>query len=120
MQSQPNHVEIVGEKNTIAPIIKPVAARYCIPCTLGRGYCSTPPKHDMAQRYRKSGKGKLLLLILSDFDPDGEEIAHSLARSLRDDFDIPEVEPIKVALTAAHVREFNLPPMLQAKESSAN
>ena len=51
---------------------------------------------------------------LSDFDPEGEDIAHSLARSLRDDFGIDAIEPIKVALTAAQVQELRLPPVMQA------
>jgi hypothetical protein len=71
MQSQPNHVEIVGEKNTIGPILRPVAAEFCVPLTIGRGYCSLPPRHAMAERFRKSGKAKLVLLIVSDFDPAG-------------------------------------------------
>jgi hypothetical protein len=40
MQSQPNHVEILGEKNTLLSIIKPVAMKYCIPLTVGRGFSS--------------------------------------------------------------------------------
>ena len=120
MQSQPNHIEIVGEKNTIASIIKAVAAQYCIPTTIGRGFCSLRPRYDIAQRFRKSGKQRLVLLFLSDFDPDGEEIAHSFARSLRDDFDIDQIEPIKVALTADQVEEFDLPPAMQAKKTSTN
>jgi hypothetical protein len=37
LQSQPNHIEIVGEKNTIQGIIEPVAQDFCIPYTIGRG-----------------------------------------------------------------------------------
>jgi hypothetical protein len=117
MQSQPNHIEIIGEKNTIHSVVKRVAERYCIPYTIGRGYCSLPPRHAIAQRFKKSGKSKLVVLVLSDFDPDGEEIAHSLARSLRDDFGIQSIEPIKVALTAAQVEEFKLVPFMKAKGS---
>ena len=62
----------------------------------------------MVKRFKSSGKDKLILLILSDFDPDGEEIAHSLARSLRDDFDVDAVEPVKVALTREQVAMFEL------------
>jgi len=120
MQSQPNHIEIIGEKNTVAPIVKPVASKYCIPVTIGRGFCSLPPRHAIAERYRSSGKERLILLILSDFDPDGEEIAHSLARSLRDDFEVSEVEPVKVALTREQVDAFSLPPIMKAKQTSAN
>jgi len=120
MQSQPNHVEIVGEKNTVAPILKPIAEKYTIPLTTGRGYCSLPPRYEMAERFRKSGKSKLVLLIVSDFDPDGEEIAHSFARSMRDDFHIRNIHPLKVALSAGQVAEYRLPPMMQAKVSSSN
>ena len=120
MQSQPNHFEIIEEKNTILSVVHPVAMRYCVPYTVGRGYCSLPPRHALVERYRQSGKDKLILLILSDFDPDGEEIAHSFARSLRDDFDVDNILPIKVGLTAEQIKEYKLPPMMKAKEGSAN
>jgi hypothetical protein len=120
LQSQPDHIEIIGEKNTVASIIRPVAMQSCIPMTIGRGFCSLRPRYDIAHRFRKSGKDRLILLILSDFDPDGEEIAHSFARSLRDDFGVAEIEPIKVALTADQVEEFDLPPEMKAKERSTN
>lgn len=120
MQSQPNHVEILIEKNTVANIVKPVAGQFCIPMTSGRGYCSLPPRHAMAERFRASGKEKLIVLIVSDFDPDGEMIAESFGRSMRDDFDIANVWPVKVALTAEQVRRFKLPPQMLAKEGSMN
>ncbi len=120
MQSQPHHIEIVGEKNTIASIINPVSSYYTIPMTIMRGFCSLPPRYHIAERFQRSGKDRLVLLIASDFDPDGEEIAHSLAMSMRDDFGITNVLPIKVALDAQQVQRFNLPPAMEAKESSAN
>jgi hypothetical protein len=119
LQSQPNHVELVGEKNTVASILRPVAGEYTIPLTTGRGYCSIPPRHKMAQRFAASGKEKLILLMVTDFDPDGEDIAHSFARSMRDDFGVDAIHPIKVALTAEHIRRFNLPPGMRAKKTSA-
>jgi hypothetical protein len=118
-QSQPNHIEIVGEKNTLDNIVRPVAAEYCIPLTIGRGYCSLPPRYHLQQRFQRSGKQKLILLALGDFDPEGEDIAHSFARSMRDDFGVVEVEPIKVALTATQVQELRLPPMMKAKVTSS-
>lgn len=122
MQSQPNHVEIVGEKNTIASIIEPISMEYCIPMTIGRGFCSLPPRDKMMQRFEKSGCDKLVVLVLGDFDPDGEAIAESFIRSLRDDFyaDPKRLVGIKAGLTAEQVREFKLPPQMVAKESSSN
>ena len=120
LQSQPNHIEIVGEKLTVQSIIRPIAGIYRIPMMIGRGYCSIDPLHELAERYRQSGKDKLIVLMLSDFDPDGEQIAGSFAKTLRDDFHIPDVVPIKVAITAAHVATYNLPPSMLAKTTSAN
>jgi hypothetical protein len=118
-QSQPNQIEIIGEKNTIDSIIRPVAMEYCIHMTIGRGYCSIPPRYEMAERFNKSGKQRLILLVLSDFDPEGNDIAHSFARSMRDDFGVEKIEPIKVALTETQVQEMQLPPMMKAKEGSS-
>ncbi len=104
-QSQPNHIEIVGEKNTIEGVLRPVAADFCIPYTIGRGYSSLDPRKKMYERYRASGKEKLILLVLSDFDAEGENIPHSFARSMRDDFGIKKIEPVKVALTHEQVQQ---------------
>ncbi len=52
MASQPLHIEIIGEKNTLGGTIRPVASEYCIPLTLGRGFCSLPPRYDLAKRFR--------------------------------------------------------------------
>jgi hypothetical protein len=117
--TQPFHLEILGEKNTVASIIRPVAMDYTIPFTLGRGYSSLPPRYEMAQRFLRSGKDRLLLLVMADQDPEGDDIGRSFARSMRDDFKIREIEFIKVALTAAQVVELQLPPGPTAKEGSS-
>lgn len=119
-QSQPNHIEIVGEKNTVGGILRPIAGKYCIPLTIGRGFSSIPPRYEMAQRFFKSGKSKLILLIVSDFDPDGEQICNSFARSMRDDFGVSRIEAVKVALTQDQVQSYQLPPDLEAKQGSPN
>jgi hypothetical protein len=74
----------------------------------------------MVQRFKRSGKERLILLILSDFDPDGEEIAASFPRSLRDDFGLSNVVVHKVAISGADVREHGLPFDMEAKTSSPN
>jgi hypothetical protein len=118
-RTQPNQIEIIGEKNTIINIIAPVASEFCIPYTIGRGYCSIRPRHTKARRFEASGKEKLVLLVLSDFDPEGEDIAESYARSMRDDFGIESIVPIKVALTKDQVQDMGLPPQMKAKEGSS-
>jgi hypothetical protein len=119
-QSQPNHIEIVAEKNTIESIIRPVASDYCIPYVIERGNCSMEPRYQVAERYRKSGREYLILLILGDFDADGESIVESFARSLRDDFGITNIRPIKVALNARQAAEMHLPHDVDPKKGSNN
>jgi hypothetical protein len=114
LQSQPNHIEILVEKNTVEPIVQKIASQYTIPLTSGRGFCSIPPRQEMLQRYRKSGKERLVLIVVSDFDPAGESICESFARSMRDDFSC-DITAIKAALTFQQTRELTLPPALEVK-----
>jgi len=120
MQGQSNHIEILVEKDGLRKIVERVAVDYTIPCTTGKGYSSIPPRVSMANRFRESGKHTLVLLILSDFDPDGEQIAVSFPRSLRDDFGIEKIHPVKVMLTAEDIRMYKLPSDLEAKPGSKN
>jgi len=120
MQGQKNHVEIMLEKNALRTVIETVAREYCIPCTTGRGFSSLSPRYDLALRFRQSGKSRLVLLMLTDFDPDGDEIAASFARSLRDDFNIKNIHAVKVALTTEDVQAYDLPSDMDAKVSSPN
>lgn len=120
MQGQPHHIEIMLEKNALRSVIQKVAREYCIPVTTGKGFASLSPRADLAARFWRSGKAKLVLLMLTDFDPDGEQIAASFARSLRDDFGIDNIQPVKVVLTADDVRKYDLPSDMDAKPSSPN
>lgn len=108
MQSQPNHIEILAEKNTVFSTVKSVAEKYCIPVTSGRGHSSLDPRYQMFQRYKRSGKDSLVLLVVSDFDPSGECIAESFCRSMRDDFNCDNIVPIKAALTFEQVKTMDL------------
>jgi hypothetical protein len=119
IQNQPNHIEIVGEKLTVEGIVHPVAARYCIPYTIGRGYSSLPPRKAMYDRYESSGKAKLVILFLSDHDPEGWDIAETFAKSMRDDFGVQDNAAVKVALKPEQVSGLRLPPNADAKPSSS-
>ena len=120
MQGQAHHIEIMLEKNALRTVIESVAREYCIPVTTGRGFSSLSPRYDLHKRFKQSGKEKLVLLMLTDFDPDGEEIAASFARSLRDDFGIRNIHAVKVSLTAEDVKNNDLPSDMDAKVTSPN
>src|SRR5262249_23655072 len=73
----------------------------------------------MAERFQRSGKEQLVLLFLTDFDPEGEDIPQAFARCMRDDFGIQHIQPIKVTLTREQVRRLGLPPKMKAKQASS-
>jgi len=119
-QGQPHHIEIILEKNALRTIFEDTARKYCIPITTTRGYVSLPPRQEVYNRYIQSGKSKLILLFLTDFDPDGDQIAESFCQSMRDDFGITNIQSFKVALTREDVEKHDLPSDVEAKKTSPN
>ena len=75
-------------------------------------------RFQLAQRYSKSGKDRLVLLFLADFDPEGTNIPETFVASLRDEFGVKDVTAVRVALTDAQVTEHNLPLSATAKKKS--
>jgi len=120
LQSQPNHIEVVCEKNTIYHMVLRVTEKYQIPTSSGRGFNSIDPWHDLAERYEQSGKKRLIVIVLSDYDPEGEMIPIVGGRTLRDDFDVEECTFIKAGVSRDQIELHNLPPMNFAKETSPN
>ena len=106
MVSQAYHIEVIAEKLTVQPIIM----EFCIPMTIPRGQSSIPSRHEVFKRFKQSCKDRLALIIVSDFDADGESIAKSFPRSLRDDFGIDEsaITPIKAALTKEQIDQLDI------------
>ena len=121
MQSQPNHIELLIEKNTVAADLKDLAAKYTIPMTSGRGYSSLPPRKGMVDRFLASGKEKLIVVVVADFDAEGQDIPNAFGLSLRDDFGIDpdKLVIIKAALTHQQTQELDLHEGQWAKEDSA-
>jgi hypothetical protein len=119
-QSQPNHIEIVCEKNTIYHMALRIGEKYQIPVSSVRGFASIDAWYRLSQRYHDSGKDRLIVIILSDYDPEGEMIPQVCGRTLRDDFDIDDVEIIKAGVTRKQIEAYNLPAQNFAKEESKN
>jgi hypothetical protein len=119
LQSQPAYVEIVAEKQTVEGIIRRAAEPYTMRYMVGRGYSSIDARHQLAARFRRSGKNRLVLLFLGDNDPEGENIPTTFAASMRDEFGVEDITPVKVALTRDQVQRHRLPPVMTAKESSS-
>jgi hypothetical protein len=74
----------------------------------------------MADCFRRSGKQKLIVIAVTDFDPDGQEIVQTLGRSMRDDFGIRDIVVVKACLAHEQVMRLDLPVSMDAKPGSAN
>jgi hypothetical protein len=122
LQSQPNHVEVLCEKNTIYHMVLRVTQKYLIPTSSGRGFNSIDPWHDLYERFWLSGKERLIVIVLSDYDPEGEMIPQVGGRTLRDDFGVPgdKLSVIKAGVTREQIEKYGLPSQNFAKESSSN
>jgi hypothetical protein len=122
LQTQPGHVEVVCEKNTIYHMVLGVTRKYQIPTSSGRGFNSIDPWHDLYERYDHSGKERLILIVLADWDPEGEMIPQVGGRTLVDDFGVDEgaLRIIKAGVTREQIDRYRLQQQNFAKETSSN
>lgn len=104
---QPRHIEVLGEKNTLLQILKPVCAEYHVPLSLSRGYGTIPLWRQIASRYRASGKKRMSLVVVSDFDPEGMDLPKDAVRSLKDFFGV-RVDYHRVAVNREQIDELDL------------
>jgi hypothetical protein len=120
LQSQQNHIVVAVEKDTLRDTVASVTKKYTIPLFVCRGYPSTTAMYELYNNYRGSGKDKLVILVVSDLDPDGEQIAQTIINSMINNFSVPEdmVRGIKVALTREQAEKLSLPVNMIAKEKA--
>jgi hypothetical protein len=117
-QDQPRHIEVFGEKNTLYRMLERACSEYYAPFSIGRGFCSIPVWRDMAQRFRQSGKKRMTLIIVSDYDPEGLELADDAVRSLA--LHRVPVDGHRIAVTPEQIDELGLAEDFNpAKESSS-
>jgi hypothetical protein len=74
---------------------------------IGRGYSGPSIFHKIADRFNKSQKDELTLLIISDYDPEGLDLARDAVVTLRDMWDV-EVNYHRVAVTREQIDELDL------------
>jgi hypothetical protein len=117
-RDQPAHVEIIVEKNTIFPLIRSrVAGPLRIPISSARGYLSYPAGCTMVNRFRKSGKGRFVIVYVSDHDPEGMDMPAAFKKYLLEDHQV-EVDVVRAAVTDEQIQKYKLPPDAEAKVSS--
>jgi hypothetical protein len=117
---QPVYLEVFIEKNTLANVARPICREYYVPLMPGRGFAGPSIWYRMANRFYASGKDRMVLLVVSDYDPEGLALARDTIRSLRDLWEIP-IDYHRVGVIAEQIEEQGLfEDYSPAKEDSAN
>ena len=121
LQGQPNQVELLVEKNTVAATLRSVALKYRMPMTSGRGYSSLPPRYQMFKRLENSGRENLVVIAVTDHDPEGMDIPRAFADSIIEDFGLaPErIMVVPAALRSSQIQSLNLHEGQLAKRDSS-
>ena len=115
---QPAHVELLIEKNTLAPLIyKHVGKSFRLPLTALHGYGSYPASRDVAARFNNSGKDKLIVIYISDLDPEGVNMPQAFKKYLEYDFNV-QATVIRAAITKEQVAKYDLPHDAEVKLDS--
>jgi len=118
-QDQPAHVEIMIEKNTLFKMLwRKVAHPLRLPIESARGYSSGSQRHRVIERFKASGKDKLVIIYAGDHDPDGIEMPKALRKYMKHDLGVdPEIR--RAGVSMEQIRRLNLKPDMDAKTSSS-
>jgi len=116
-RDQENHIEILVEKNTIAPlIVKGIGNKFRLTVSSCRGYGNLG--FQVAERFQDSGKQKLIVIYISDLDPEGVDMPAAFKKYLAHDFGL-HATTIRAGVTMEQVGRYNLPPDIDVKLSSS-
>jgi hypothetical protein len=109
---QPNHVEVMVEKQALEGVLVPVCRELDVPFTANKGYSSSSAMYEASKRMaRKIRDGKRVHVIyLGDHDPSGVDMSRDVTDRLNLFLrDFEEVTLHRVALNMDQVRRLHLP-----------
>ena len=109
---QKHRLVVFGEKTSLAEVAKPLCERYQADLYLPSGEITDTQLHLMAKTGAEDGR-PMIVFILADFDPSGNQMAISIGRKLQAFRDLLypglSFEVIPIVLTEAQVRALALP-----------
>lgn len=109
-RGQPRHVELWVEKQALAGVLQPIAAKWHITLMVNKGYSSQSAMRESAQRFIDASPDEgSTLLYLGDHDPSGEDMVRDIRERL-ELFGVYNLDVEKVALTMAQIKQYNPPP----------
>jgi len=117
---QPNHVEVMVEKQALEGVLIPVCRRLGIRFTANKGYSSSSTMYETGNRllnYLYDENKKVWVLYLGDHDPSGIDMTRDIEDRLNL-FASREVKVVRLALNMDQIQALN-PPENPAKETDS-
>lgn len=116
---QPKRVVIALEKEAVSGAVQKVVRRLGIEIFPMKGYSSTTFIKKMATQIKELNEsGEVQLLIITDYDPSGEDIARFVEETLEWDFGA-ECQAEKILLTKDQILEHDLPAVPESAKERA-
>ena len=109
-EGQKYRVIIALEKDALADAIHSMVYEWNVEILVMRGYASATSLYNLANKIKGLSRNgsKVVVLLLTDFDPSGEDIARYVRECLLNDFNV-EAEVYKVAVTLEQIKKYDLP-----------
>lgn len=124
LQDQKYYCAIIAEKQTIAPMVNKIGAKYGMPVLYAKGGSSIDIRYRLVADWWRNGKKPIRLLFLSDLDPAGYRIQDTFLGSLEIDFHdylgATRIEGYRVGVTTEQVKKYGLHSELEAKVTDTN
>lgn len=108
--TQPEHVEILVEKDAIIGSIQDLCKELGVTIRVGRGYWSTTAVHAIAEDFDLIGK-PITVFYLGDHDPSGIDIPRDLEDRISQYSEGADFEVERLAIHKEDIALFNLPPL---------
>jgi hypothetical protein len=109
LQSQKKYIEVWIEKDALSSIFTKVCSKYSVPVIVCRGFSSVSFLNDFRDRLRLKADKIPLMLYFGDFDPSGMEMLKAMKTTLRDEFNIDNMEFKRIALLEEDINIYELP-----------
>jgi len=119
-KNQPNHIEVMVEKDAVSGILAPVCSRLQVRFTANRGYASSSLFYEVSQRLSdkmRDGK-KVIILYFGDHDPSGMDMTRDIIDRMGIFTFDADIEVRRLALNMEQVEQWN-PPENPAKETDS-
>ena len=103
------YFELWIEKEAVCSVVNEVCEKYKIPLFVSKGFCSVTWLSKMSLEFKKiigRTNQKVIVMLLTDRDRDGDRIANSIKKSLDEKVKSPNLEVLRVGLTEAQVRKY--------------